>query len=206
MPARHTSPQIELLLKERISTGGSGRRKRVSARHQVKRLDRCFKRVRSFENRSGRRNRVFFVRCGSHDPQFYRRSQSPRVKSGPDVFADALVLQEPPPMVRAAPNFPNPPHSSFRQGRAARWLLCESRTRCSAEPGPISKQNSIWDVDPGSAAHHLSASKTRVNALIVPRSVRGTLSLSVRGTDRGNGYRFAKCHGKPNSAITRKPA
>ena len=35
------------------------------------------------------------------------------MKSGPDVFADALVLQEPPPMVRAAPNFPNPPDSSF---------------------------------------------------------------------------------------------
>jgi len=57
MPARHTSPQNELLLIERISTGGSGRRKRVSARHQVKRLDRTFRRVRSFENRSGRRNR-----------------------------------------------------------------------------------------------------------------------------------------------------
>jgi hypothetical protein len=31
-------------------------------------------------------------------------------------------------------------------------------------------------MDPGSAAHHHSASKTRVNALIVLRSVRGTVA------------------------------
>jgi len=43
MPARHTSLLNDLLLKEQFPTGGSGRRKRVSARHQVKRLDRIFR-------------------------------------------------------------------------------------------------------------------------------------------------------------------
>jgi hypothetical protein len=41
MPARHTSLQDGLLF-EADFIGGSGRRKRVSARHQVKRLDRIF--------------------------------------------------------------------------------------------------------------------------------------------------------------------
>jgi hypothetical protein len=54
----------------------------VSARHQVKRLDRIseersFKRSPLFQNRSGRRNKFFFVRCGyPYDPQFHR-AQSP---------------------------------------------------------------------------------------------------------------------------------
>jgi len=41
------------LLLEADKSDGSGRRKRVSARHQVKRLDRPFDEL---ENRSGRRN------------------------------------------------------------------------------------------------------------------------------------------------------
>jgi hypothetical protein len=74
-----------------VRSGGSGRRKRVSARHQVKRLDRILERVRSFKNRSGRRNRFFFVRCGSHGELRSFTGPKPQVKSGPDVFADALV-------------------------------------------------------------------------------------------------------------------
>ena len=41
----------------RVSIGRLCRRKRVSARHQAKRLDRFLERVRPFENRSGRRNK-----------------------------------------------------------------------------------------------------------------------------------------------------
>src|SRR3984957_9169331 len=36
------------------------------------------------------KKQVFFVRCGSHGPQFHQ-APTPFVKSGPDVFADALV-------------------------------------------------------------------------------------------------------------------
>ena len=90
MPARHKSLQDDLLLKSKFQTGGSGRRKRVSARHQVKRLDRPFGRVRSFENRSGRRNEFSSFGADLQGPQFHRRSLA-QVKSGPDVFADALV-------------------------------------------------------------------------------------------------------------------
>jgi hypothetical protein len=39
--------------------------------------------------------------------------------------------------------------------------------------------DAVTSMDPGSAAHHHSASKTRVNALMVLRSVRGTPALIV---------------------------
>jgi hypothetical protein len=42
MPARHKSLATVCFLKADIPSEGSGRRKRVSARHQVKRLDRIF--------------------------------------------------------------------------------------------------------------------------------------------------------------------
>jgi hypothetical protein len=68
----------------------------VSARHQVKRLDRHFQEFafQGFALRKPVRQKkqVFFVRCGSEGPQF-RRAAKPEVKSGPDVFADALVPQ-----------------------------------------------------------------------------------------------------------------
>jgi hypothetical protein len=54
-------------------------------------------------------------------------------------------------------------------------------SRCSAEPGPGSTP-ARWA--PGSAAHRHSASKTRVNALMALRSIRGTgphYSSSLRG-------------------------
>jgi hypothetical protein len=49
-----------------------------------------------------------------------------------------------------------------------------ARSRCSAEPGSKPRSSLLG---PGSAAHHAarhSASKTRVNALMARRSVRGT--------------------------------
>jgi hypothetical protein len=106
MPARHTSPQNRFASQKQIPTGGSGRRKRVSARHQVKRLDGISQRVRSFRKPVRQKKQVFFVRCGS-----LRSAISPakaQVKSGPDVFADALVLSEPQPMRRSAPVSPLP--------------------------------------------------------------------------------------------------
>jgi hypothetical protein len=48
MPARHTSHQDSLLLEANSKPKGSGRRKRVSARHQVKRPDRNFRRSALF--------------------------------------------------------------------------------------------------------------------------------------------------------------
>jgi len=60
----------------------------VSARHQVKRLDRIAKEF-ALSKTIRQKKQVFFVRCGSSDPQFHRAKA--RLKSGPDVFADALV-------------------------------------------------------------------------------------------------------------------
>jgi hypothetical protein len=47
MPARHRSFQDDLLLEADLNSDSSGRRKRVSARHQVKRLDRFFEKLLS---------------------------------------------------------------------------------------------------------------------------------------------------------------
>lgn len=89
MPARHTSLQDIPLLESGLQPGGSGRRKRVSARHQVKRLDRPFERARSCENRSGRRSQ--FSSFGADFWSAISSGSKPFMKSGPDVFADALV-------------------------------------------------------------------------------------------------------------------
>jgi hypothetical protein len=56
MPARHTSLQDGLLL-EADSERWLWRRKRVSARLQVKRLDRILEEFALSKTRSGRRNR-----------------------------------------------------------------------------------------------------------------------------------------------------
>src|SRR6185437_5643867 len=89
MPARHTSPGDVSLLEAETNPKGSGRRKRVSARHQVKRLDRPFERVRS--SKTGPAEETGFLRSVRiSGPQFHR-ALVPVVKSGPDVFADALV-------------------------------------------------------------------------------------------------------------------
>jgi hypothetical protein len=63
----------------------------VSARHQVKRLDRISQELAL--SKLGPAEETSFLRSVRifSDPQFHRRSNA-RVKSGPDVFADALVL------------------------------------------------------------------------------------------------------------------
>jgi hypothetical protein len=70
MPARHTSHQDSSLLEANSKPEGSGRRKRVSARHQVKRPDRNFRRSSLFSKSGpaeepGSALLAFFIRCGS---------------------------------------------------------------------------------------------------------------------------------------------
>jgi len=63
----------------------------VSARHQVKRLDRTFEAVNALE--AGPAEETSFlrsVRVLLKGPQFHQGFLLP-VESGPDVFADALV-------------------------------------------------------------------------------------------------------------------
>jgi hypothetical protein len=61
----------------------------VSARHQVKRLDRAFEGFALLEDRSGRRNK--FSSFGADLWSAISPAIFAQVKSGPDVFADALV-------------------------------------------------------------------------------------------------------------------
>src|SRR5260221_11779062 len=96
----------------------------MSARHQVKRPDRPFQEFAP--SKTGPAEETSFLRSVriSRAPQFHRRS-SAQVKSGPDVFADALVPQ-------AAQNvpgtfdFPKIPTSipSFGPRRAAAAMAC----------------------------------------------------------------------------------
>jgi hypothetical protein len=93
MPARHTGFQEDLLqehdlLLEADSIGGSGRRKRVSARHQVKRLDRIFEGLALWKPVLQKKQVSSF---GADFWSAISPAAKPLVKSGPDVFADALV-------------------------------------------------------------------------------------------------------------------
>jgi hypothetical protein len=108
----------------------------VSARHQVKRLDRTFDRACSFRKPARQKKEVFFIGA---DPEVRSFTGALRqLRFGPDVFADALV---------------------------PRWCIVAAR---------------------GSIPENL---KTPVS----PRRA----SCPVRRC--GNGYRFAKPQGKPNS-------
>jgi hypothetical protein len=93
MPATSQEPQDGLLLEANFKAGGSGRRKRVSARHQVKRLNRHFGRVRSDETGSAEEAQYPYWRSSfGADPKVRSFSGGfRRLRFGPDVFADALV-------------------------------------------------------------------------------------------------------------------
>jgi len=103
----------------------------VSARHQVKRLDRPFDELRrSTENRSGRRNWFFFVRCGSLELRNFTGPPSPdeiwswRVRRRPRSQGrciGCLVLSI----------FPILHLHQHRVANAVPW----SWRRCSASPG-----------------------------------------------------------------------
>jgi hypothetical protein len=67
----------------------SGRRKRVSARHQVKRLDRIFEEFAL--GKTGPAEETGFLRSVRIFRSAISPASKPQVKSGPDVFADALV-------------------------------------------------------------------------------------------------------------------
>jgi len=93
MPATSQEPQDGLLLEADFKVGGSGRRKRVSARHQVKRLNRHFGRVRSNETGSAEEAQYPYWRSSfGADPKVRSFTGGVRrLRFGPDVFADALV-------------------------------------------------------------------------------------------------------------------
>jgi hypothetical protein len=75
MPARHTSLKGVLLLEAVSNPTGSGRRKRVSARHQVKRLDRP---LGSSLFETGPAEETSFLRSVRiSDPQFHRAKSPP---------------------------------------------------------------------------------------------------------------------------------
>jgi hypothetical protein len=95
MPAASREPTAAICFSKQIQTGGSGRRKRVSARHQVKRPGRSFDRVHALSEAGAAEESdtgllAFFIRCGSLSGS--ATSPAPAsVRFGPDVFADALV-------------------------------------------------------------------------------------------------------------------
>src|ERR1700722_124809 len=103
MPARHTSPQDGLLLEADFE------RRLWSTKEGVGETSgqTAGSSFGKFASRKTVRQKkqVFFVRCGSSGLQFHRGPQSPALKSGPDVFADALV-PSPVPMASGALSHP----------------------------------------------------------------------------------------------------
>jgi hypothetical protein len=91
LPARHWSDPG----RNPFNPNGSEDEKRVSARHQVKRLDRTSKERSRYQKPVLQKKQAFFVRCGSFsEVRSFTSGCLLSVESGPDVFADALV---PPP-------------------------------------------------------------------------------------------------------------
>jgi hypothetical protein len=80
MPATSQEPQDGLLLEANFKAGGSGRRKRVSARHQVKRLNRHFGRVRSDE--TVRQKKLNILIGVLHSVRIQRSAVSPAAFAG----------------------------------------------------------------------------------------------------------------------------
>ena len=173
----------------------------MSARHQAKRLDRIFEGFALLENRSGRRNKFSSFGADLRGPQFHRRSKA-QVKSGPDVFADALVSSAAAadPGALISQNFHTSTFSTFTR-EAVKTRFVVSWTRCSVLPAmrsivryaaPQSRTHTciVQPMDPGSAAHHAASAARRA---------------ASGARDRSDGYRFAKRQGKPNSAGKRKP-
>jgi hypothetical protein len=89
MPATSQEPSGRFASRSEFQTGGSGRRKRVSARHQVKRLHRTFDRACSFRKPARQKKRVFFIGADPKVRNFIGALS--QLRFGPDVFADALV-------------------------------------------------------------------------------------------------------------------
>src|SRR5882757_5123044 len=93
MPATSQEPSGRFASRSEFKAGGSGRRKRVSARHQVKRLNRHFGRARPNETGSAEEAQYPYWRSSfGADPKVRSFTGGfRRVRFGPDVFADALV-------------------------------------------------------------------------------------------------------------------
>jgi hypothetical protein len=118
------------------------------------------------------------------------------MKSGPDVFADALVplpallpgtlvLQIPFPKF-PKPDFADPPPP----GRGG----CATAIVSACRPGLLPSFKPT-DTPPSGSVHALPSRAFRLE----PSREAGT--GSEPGTIVANGYRFAKRHGKPNSLI-----
>ena len=131
MPARHKSLQDDLLLEADFN------RTALVDERGCRRDIRSNGWIVSFEEFASRKpfrqkKQVFFVRCGSQGPQFHRAAR-PSVKSGPDVFADALVPQQPAREDARRCRFPKLP--SDCSGRPRRAMRPGRGGRCHAS-GP----------------------------------------------------------------------
>jgi hypothetical protein len=111
MPARHTSLHDDLLQDDLLLEADFNRwlwsTKEGVGETSGQAAGSYFRRVRSLKNRSRRRNK--FSSFGADFWSAISPAAKPQVKSGPDVFADALVLPKPEPVAPGAPIFPKSP-------------------------------------------------------------------------------------------------
>jgi hypothetical protein len=159
----------------------------VSARHQVKRLDRISARVRSFENRSGRRNE--FSSFGA-DPSKVRNFTSALVRQWDLVLTCSPTPSFPRGRVRPKAGVALAPALYFPQIPEAAVLIGDGLALALLSWQAASSASTVIRPPPGRRDAPLSRVTTAVGA---GRSCR-------------NGYRFAKPQGKPNFANALKPA
>ena len=149
MPATSQEPSGRFALRSGIQAGGSGRRKEGVGETSGQTAGSSFaefapgKPVRQ-------KKQVFFVRCGSVVRNFIGL-QSRKVKSGPDVFADALVriASAAAAWQAASPNhshafWPSPAFGPVLSVRR-RWLsACGRSANAAAAPGVPAPMVIIW--------------------------------------------------------------
>ncbi len=124
-----------------FQTGGSGRRKRVSARHQVKLSGRGFRQGSLWRKQARRKKEVFFIGA---DPKLRNFTGAcRRLGFGPDVFADALV-----PCRRIVARRSIPPKTCSRPITASAGTRCGDGYRFAKRQGesnsagrPVIQQN-----------------------------------------------------------------
>ena len=183
MPARHTSlqdgPLLEAVFDPAALVDERGCRRDIRSNGWI-----VLSRSSLFENRSGRRNK--FSSFGADLWSAISSGPKPAVKSGPDVFADALV--------------PKTPHAGVSEDAP-----CGVRRRI----GVLVLQIPHILFSPPAASGREGSSRRRSSRTMRCgrrhwTGRRRRRPLALRRPIAANGYRFAKWQGKPNSAFRRK--
>ncbi len=164
MPATSQEPSGSFASRSEFQTGGSGRRKRVSARHQVKRSGLVFDRVRSGEIRFGGRRKF------SSSVRIQRSAVSPALVAGWDL----VLTCSPTPSFHAgalSPGvlIPRILNRSYQAAALPAWQRITQRraARCAAKSGVVTNSASLAVPALRSSEERCTVSGTRTVAMVI---------------------------------------